>query len=779
VKLRARSTADAEAASHGLAIALGASFGRTDAVADAKGSVTATFGGDVLGSGGGAGATNLDVEAISGDTALARADAVAGGLFSGQKNDSDAEVDTDTVASIISGAVINLSGALKVVAEGATEADARTKGTGVGALTIGASESTVTVKPTIASFIAAGAQVSAGGSVEVTARSLPDLLPPPTYAIAAYNHATDRIQVLGHGLDTGDSVEYASNNPIANLVTTSDVGGQAVNRVYNVVNVITNGQADPNWLMFGSTFTAGACSSTAASCIDTTRDTVLFSTAHNLITGDRVVYEVGQGGSAAGGLTVTTVQYFVVVIDERTIRLSLTDPTASGWFRDVTNGQITGGNTFTTGSAHTFADGQAVTYYAPKAFEFGSGQVDVTAALRPAPNPDTLWQLDDTPGANNIVLVDADGRPVNHGLTTGERVIYNAQSYDSGAPVLISPLTVGGVYRVVKISDTSFGLKFNDKLTAEQVRFIRPASGGGGTVVRASGTWASAGFGVGQTVTITDAGLSNNGTFTVTAVDGGRLTLSGGSPFTGNLVEGVTALTGSGAQKDRLTRSGGWAGTTITNGTTISVNGTTFTVDTVSGDVVTLTATGLLAAGTVSVSTAAVAATFDGDLIALSPTKTVRGTPPSTPPVGHQAGSDVHSFLRVGDLPLLISGGTTRLVDGETYFVRTTADATKFQLATTAGGTALSFDLGDTRAAAVHRFSPGVNLTPGGAGEQILRLDLGGSSVLPTGFHRLDGPGGVSLGSSATTSGDGRSAATSNGSGGGVVAVGVNRSDLD
>jgi hypothetical protein len=211
------------------------------------------------------------------------------------------------------------------------------------------------------------------------------------------------------------------------------------------------------------------------------------------------------------------------------------------------------------------------------------------------------------------------------------------RSYDSSDPVVIAPLTAGSIYRVSYISATEFALKLNDKLVGEDVRFIRAT--GGGPSSESPGPGPRPASASARSSRSRTPGWGNNGTYTVSAVDGGRLTLTGGTAFTGNLVEGVTALTGSGNQKDRLTRSGGGAArrTPTAPRSRSTARRTRSTPSTATRSP--LTTTGSLAAGTVSVATAAVDATFDGDRIALVPSKTVRGTPPSTPPAGHQAGS--------------------------------------------------------------------------------------------------------------------------------------------
>ena len=213
----------------------------------------------------------------------------------------------------------------------------------------------------------------------------------------------------------------------------------------------------------------------------------------------------------------------------------------------------------------------AVTYHAPTATEFSSGQVNVSIADRPDTDPVEKYFVDAI-GANNIGFVDANGAPVNHGFTNGEKIIYRIRSYDNGPATAIGGLVDGQTYRVVTTADARlFQLKNNDVVTLS-VRFTRAT--GGGTVVRTNGgSWAAAGFAVGQLVHVTNAGLGNNGDYTITAVSGSRMTLGSGIAFTANLIENasLTFTKGSGSTHDTITRAAGWGGTTVVAGADITI----------------------------------------------------------------------------------------------------------------------------------------------------------------------------------------------------------------
>src|SRR5260370_41639655 len=89
---------------------------------------------------------------------------------------------------------------------------------------------------------------------------------------------------------------------------------------YNALDVIRGGVVDPNFLKFGSQFNGQGCGG-GNSCIDSSSDTILFASGHTLQTGDQVNYDPAFGTvSTVGGLTSSTV-YYVIVVNDRTIRL--------------------------------------------------------------------------------------------------------------------------------------------------------------------------------------------------------------------------------------------------------------------------------------------------------------------------------------------------------------------------------------------------------------------------------------------------------------------------
>ena len=440
-----------------------------------------------------------------------------------------------------------------------------------------------------------------------------------------------------------------------------------------------------------------------------------------------------------------------MVLDDRTIKLvaNASETDLATYLQDITG---LSSNALTI-AGHGFTNGTAVTYDAPDPFEFQSGQVDVTITLDGV----EVTAISDNTAANNIYFIDEDGNAVAHGLATGDKVFYSS----TGAP--IGGLVSGTTYRVVKVNDYSIQLKPTDTTTAT-VSFVRNEDTNAVSIVRTSGTWAANGFSVGTTFVVTGAG-SNNGTYTVASVSAQTMVLTAAgdtADVQATRVEGTMAVTpgvaGDGTF-DRITRGDTrtWADDGFAPGQTITVNGVSRVVGSVSGSVLALTVRGVLGASVTSVDRGTVSGvTFDSSVIGLTPNKSDAST---------------HSVIDIRDLP--IAG----LVDGRTYYV-TNATTDTFQLAETRAlalaGTALTISVptGGELTHAVHRIGPqGVDLDVSSLAHE-LRHDLRGSLAGTT--QRLLGPGGVPLSVLSPPAGDGNSSASSRGSSGGFVGVGTN-----
>ena len=162
---------------------------------------------------------------------------------------------------------------------------------------------------------------------------------------------------------------------------------------------------------------------------------VRFATAHNLETGDTVIYRT-TGTSISSDFSDGAVLY-VRVIDAYTIELytSLADATAAAFA--FTSGAVSSGQIANS----TLSDGEHVTYKAPDPLIFDAKAVDVDSDGSGGVSGDDGSAFDIFLG-HNVPL--SSNTEHGHGLTEGQAVIY--QVSDSSAH--ITGLSNGGLYYV-------------------------------------------------------------------------------------------------------------------------------------------------------------------------------------------------------------------------------------------------------------------------------------------------------------------------------------------
>ena len=318
--------------------------------------------GDVA-DGSSAGAGSLVIQASQVSTATAGSQASSGGLIGGTGNSATATASPTMVAAYLRGSSTTITtGNLRISAEAKPEADAKTSGTAFGLLAgVGGSTSTASASPTVNAYIGNGAVVHVGGNIDISATVDRQSAGTdgPTYEIESANATNDSLQVNDHGLQTGDVIEYDSSNqdPTAGCAESAAIGGLTASDcvtetvdgvtqsfiVRRAYNVIAFGEDN---IRLGSQFDGQSCASNpdAASCVDTVNDTILFGKAHNLLTGDRVRYR-NVGTSTIGGLNLAGATFYVLVIDERTIRLVATQSvqtTASDFVKSFAVSNVSG-----------------------------------------------------------------------------------------------------------------------------------------------------------------------------------------------------------------------------------------------------------------------------------------------------------------------------------------------------------------------------------------------------------------------------------------------------
>ena len=264
-------------------------------------------------------------------------------------------------------------------------------------------------------------------------------------------------------------------------------------------------------------------------------------------------------------------------------------------------------------------------------------------------------------------------------------------------------------------------------------------------------------------------GLTSGQNYKVKVLDDHTIQLK--STVTG----GVTFTKGSSGNPDKVSLDSGqsWASYGFQNGQSITVSGAatsgnnkTYTISSMSGSVLTLSSSGLI-----SKSEDDPNVTVDGvGVIALSPLKTTQ-----------QQRNVSQSLIRVTDLPLPLSGGGTLTSSTTYYVVNPTNDPNNFKLATSKGGTPLTFNPGAVSGSASYLIGPeGVDLSgfKGQSGTFGLIINLP-SAVVDSqhGGKLIRGvvPGSISF----PTAGSGISSIVAQGSGGGFIGVNGNESTLN
>jgi len=352
VTISASGTNTAIARTTGANVGLIAAVGGTDATSTANGvakagirdsaalSATPAY---VIGS--------LDISAFSQDTANTNVTTASGGFVDVADNDATANAKPVVEAYVGMNTSILSSGNVSVSALAKPEGDARTSGKSIGGVSIGASQAKVDVQPTVTATVKSASVIDAAGNVTVKAEALPQSGTVPDYKVTAANDGNDTITVATHGLETGDIVEYfADGTPITGLSglvqeTRIDAGGNVVNvnvnRTYGVITI------DQNTIAFGNEF--------AGDKVDSDTEIIEFDGAHNFVSGDQVRYYVSPGTATGLGGANTATTYWVLVVDDRRIKLVDSQDKAlnpQNYFESFLPTDVTGGTTINLGTGH-------------------------------------------------------------------------------------------------------------------------------------------------------------------------------------------------------------------------------------------------------------------------------------------------------------------------------------------------------------------------------------------------------------------------------------------
>ena len=283
--------------------------------------------------------------------------------------------------------------------------------------------------PTVTALVSGGSAITAGGHVKIGAASNPPLPPASDGTFDAVGGVgANTITFYGvHNASTGDTVTYQTQGQ-------PTVSGLVPGRTYTVIVMSTTA------VQLGSVFTN--------SDVDTTLDLIDFGLReHHLNTGDVLLYQLVNGGSAIGGLTPDTA-YQVFKVDNNKIKLQ---PVGFTSVTDSVNASAVDNGTHKITGASGFANGNYVTYHAPGPLAtFTSGQVNKTW------NSGSHTWDPSTPASNSnnifFAVDNGSGGFADIGLATGELVLYRS----SGAA--IGNLSSGSYYWVIRKSGQSYQL---------------------------------------------------------------------------------------------------------------------------------------------------------------------------------------------------------------------------------------------------------------------------------------------------------------------------------
>ncbi|HET9216574.1 MAG TPA: VCBS repeat-containing protein, partial [Terriglobia bacterium] len=401
---------DAVAVGDGVAIGGAAGIGIVNAITSGSGTTEAFIESSTKVLGGG-----LDVLATAGDFADADATAAAGGiLFSGTGSEGTADTNPSVSAEIRASAVVDVSGSVRIHALSTTEADAASNGVSLaGGVSGGSSTANVNEESTVTASLGTGASITTDASVEIKAQHNEEVeFFDGTFTAnsTTVNTNLDRITLPGvHGLSTGDRVTYSNGGGVS-------IGGLINDQTYAVIVI------SPTVVQLGQLFNPSG--------VDASLDIIRFNGAHNLVTGQRVIY--GNGGNANITGLVGGNAYFVRVIDPVTIKLYNSAAEANAADKTFTAADVIDllDVNLITIAGHGFIQNQAVSYFAPPSEQFFG------AAVEPLTNDNTITFE-------------------NHGFASGNRVSYRAEG------IVVGGLVNGGSYYVLKIDDNTLKLATN------------------------------------------------------------------------------------------------------------------------------------------------------------------------------------------------------------------------------------------------------------------------------------------------------------------------------
>jgi Ca2+-binding RTX toxin-like protein len=306
-------------------------------------------------------------------------------------------------------------------------------GLALGFVGIGGGVDVGVVRNDTTAFIAGGAQVGARGDVDVNALASRDI---DTVAIAA----------------AGGAVAAAGSVTVWSI-------GDAVSSTYQVEQ--RNEEGNPQAAQSGDAFSA------AGAALDPSAlsgNAIHFSEGHSFQTGDAVVYDAGEGGTAIGGL-VDGQTYYAIRDSGNNIRLAASKANAEIGTALTLDGGVAAGDQHSLRKAASLTD--STSHADGQVGEFTSvmGNYDDRRSVTRLLNPATAVT------GNTINFTGA------HGFETGDAVAYGSPDGND-----IGGLTHGETYYVIKLDDHNIQLADtrDDALAGDELTLNAAAASGRG-----------------------------------------------------------------------------------------------------------------------------------------------------------------------------------------------------------------------------------------------------------------------------------------------------------
>ena len=273
------------------------------------------------------GTTGLAVEASSSEDVFSVAATVGGGFYAGVAGGVAVEIlDSDTRAFIGPNAAVNATSrftpsdlqSVRVAAHNDATVFSVGGAIGAGIAGIGGGVDVGVLRNDVTATVMSGAEVNAAHNVEIAATSTKDVTTVAASIAGGIVGAVGSVSVwsIGTPVDAGYSTNTGSENALASKGTDK---GNSQTPQFGSVDGFADKMAAGDTSGGGYRFLASGYATAAAFdpqvAVDSDADTITLPPGETFETGDAVVYDAGDAGTAIGGLVDGEV-YYVIVVDE-------------------------------------------------------------------------------------------------------------------------------------------------------------------------------------------------------------------------------------------------------------------------------------------------------------------------------------------------------------------------------------------------------------------------------------------------------------------------------